>query len=153
AILPSMTPIGTGTIKVTSNGVTATAPIKVVAAAFGIFTVRAGFPGPAVAFKVSADDGSTTQIIGDQSAQPGQDVLINGTGLGAITSDETQSGVTDVPSTTIKMYVGMKTATVVSAGRGLCCDGFDPTYRVPQGIAAWDVIRFTIPDGLSGCYI
>ena len=69
AILPSMTPIGTGTIKVTSNGVTATAPIKVVAAAFGIFTVRAGFPGPAVAFKVSADDGSTTQIIGDQSVR------------------------------------------------------------------------------------
>jgi hypothetical protein len=32
-IPPSQTPIGTGTIQVTSNGVTATAPIKVVAAA------------------------------------------------------------------------------------------------------------------------
>src|SRR5262249_50258192 len=99
AILPAMTPLRTGTIQVTSNGVTATAPIKVVAAAFGIFTIRAGFPGPAVAFNMSGDDGSTAQNTGQQSAQPGQDVLINGTGLGAITSDETQSGVTDVPAT------------------------------------------------------
>ena len=26
-------------------------------------------------------------------------------------------------------------------------------YLVPQGIAAWDVIQFTIPDGVVGCYI
>src|SRR5262249_55710595 len=62
-------------------------------------------------------------------------------------------GVTDVPATPIQVYVGMKPATLVSAGRGLCCDGFDPTHRVPPGIAAWDVIRFTIPDGVSGCFI
>src|SRR5689334_7167088 len=43
AILPSRTPIGTGTIRVTSNGATATAAIKVVVAAFGIFTQRYGF--------------------------------------------------------------------------------------------------------------
>jgi CheY-like chemotaxis protein len=51
---------------------------------------------------------------GMQSAQPGQDVVINGTGLGAITSDETQSGVTDVPATAIQVYVGVKPAAVVS---------------------------------------
>jgi hypothetical protein len=44
-------------------------------------------------------------------------------------------------------------ATVVSAGRGLCCDGLDPSFPAPQGIAAWDVIRFTIPDGVTGCFI
>src|SRR6267143_2070348 len=38
AILPSSTPIGTGTVTVNNNGATATAPIVVVAAAFGIFT-------------------------------------------------------------------------------------------------------------------
>jgi hypothetical protein len=44
-------------------------------------------------------------------------------------------------------------ATVVSAGRGLCCDGLDPNFPAPQGIAAWDVIRFTIPNGVTGCFI
>src|SRR5260370_5590958 len=84
---------------------------------------------------------------------PEKDVMIKGTGLGAITSDETQSGVTDVPATTIQVYVGTQPATVVSAGRGMCCAGLDPNYLVPQGIAAWDVIQFTIPDGVVGCYI
>ena len=26
-------------------------------------------------------------------------------------------------------------------------------FRLLQGIAAWDVIRFTIPDGVTGCFI
>src|SRR5262249_51865071 len=51
------------------------------------------------------------------------------------------------------VYVGVKPATVVSAGRGVCCDGLDPAYRIPQGIAAWDVIRFAIPEGVLGCFI
>ena len=68
-------------------------------------------------------------------------------------SDETQSGVTDVPAATVQVYVGVKSAVVVSAGRGLCCDGLDPAFRIPQGVAAWDVIRFTIPDGVAGCYV
>src|ERR1700730_18608984 len=38
AILPSMTQIGTGTVTLNNNGVTASRPITVVAAAFGIFT-------------------------------------------------------------------------------------------------------------------
>ena len=129
-------------------------PITVVAAAFGIFTTaQGGYAGQALAFNVSAADGSTAPNSASQSVQPGQDVLINGTGLGAITSDETQSGVTDVPAATIQVYVGVVPATVVSAGRGLCCDGLDPSFPAPQGIAAWDVIRFTIPDGVTGCFI
>jgi len=154
AILPSMTPIGTGTVTVNNGGLTASKPITVVAAAFGIFTTtQGGYVGQAQAFNVSAADGSTAPNSISQSVQPGQDVLINGTGLGAITSDETQSGVTDVPAATIQVYVGVKPATVVSAGRGLCCDGLDPSFPAPQGIAAWDVIRFTIPDGVTGCFI
>ena len=75
AILPSSTPIGTGTIRVTSNNGIATAPLKVVAAAFGIFT-RVGLGGLAAAFNVSSDDGSTSQNSTDQSVKPGQDMLI-----------------------------------------------------------------------------
>ena len=153
AILPSATPVGTGTLTVNNSGVTATKPITVVAAAFGIFTQNYGFAsGLAVAFNVNAD-GSTTPNSTTQSVQPSQDILINGTGLGAIPSDETQSGLTDVPPTTIQAYVGTQPATVVSAGRGSCCAGIDPNYLVPPGIAAWDVIRITIPNGVAGCYI
>src|SRR5207248_11420446 len=39
------------------------------------------------------------------------------------------------------------------AGRGKCCDGIDPAYQIPHGVAAWDVIRFTVPDGITGCYM
>jgi uncharacterized protein (TIGR03437 family) len=154
AILPSNTPLGTGTVTLNNNGDIASKPITVVASSFGIFTTtQGGYVGQAQAFNVSAADGSTTPNGTSQSVQPGQDVLINGTGLGAITSDETQSGVTDVPATTVQVYVGVVPATVVSAGRGLCCDGLDPNFPAPQGIAAWDVIRFTIPDGVTGCAI
>src|SRR5579864_5871672 len=154
AILPSNTPLGAGTVTVNNNGDTASKAITVVASAFGIFTSTVeGYAGRAMAFNVSAADGSTMPNSTTQSVQPEQDVLINGTGLGAITSDETQSGVTDVPAATVQVYVGVMPATVVSAGRGLCCDGLDPNFPAPQGIAAWDVIRFTIPDGVTGCFV
>src|SRR4051812_26689249 len=51
AILPSSTPIGTGTVTLNSNGATASKPITVVAAAFGIFTTtQGGYMGQAQAF-------------------------------------------------------------------------------------------------------
>ena len=152
-ILPSSTPLGDGTITVNNNGASGTKAITVVPAEFGIFTTN--FPvalGNAVAFNINPD-GSTTPNSTTSSVMPGQDIYINGTGLGAITSDETQLGVTDTPSTTFKAYVGFTPAAVVSASRGMCCDGIDPAYPVPEGIAAWDVIRITIPQGVSGCYM
>jgi uncharacterized protein (TIGR03437 family) len=153
AILPSAVPAGPATLTVNNNGATASKSINVIDAAFGIFTQRYGIAaGPAIAFNANAD-GSVTANSTTQSVMPGGDVIINGTGLGAIPSDETQSGVTDVPATSIKIFVGIKAAAVVSAGRGACCDGLDPAYQVPQGIAAWDVVRFTVPEGATGCYI
>src|SRR5258708_25459233 len=104
AIMPSNTPLGTGTVTVNNNGVTASKPITVVAAPFGIFTRNYGFAaGPARPFNVSPDDGSVAPNSHMQSTQPGQDVLINGTGLCQISSDETRSDDTDVPNTTIQI--------------------------------------------------
>ena len=153
AILPSSTPAGPATLTLNNNGATATKAMTVVDAAFGIFTQKYGIAaGLALAFNVNGD-GSTAPNNTTQSVAPGQDIIINGTGLGAITSDETQPGATDVPATSAKVYLGIRPAAVVSAGRGACCDGIDPSYPVPQGIAAWDVIRFTVPDGVTGCYV
>jgi uncharacterized protein (TIGR03437 family) len=149
AILPSAVPLGPATVKVTNNGVSASRAINVVAAAFGIFT---GPLAQAAAFNVNGD-GSFVPNGSTQTVSAGQDVLINGTGLGAIASDETQPGATDIPAVTVQVYVGVTPATVVSAGRGTCCDGIDPNFRIPQGVAGWDVVRFTVPDGISGCQI
>ena len=151
AILPSAVPLGPATVKVTNNGVSASRAINVVAAAFGIFTIAANNP-QAVAFNVNGD-GSFAPNAWTQTVAAGQDVLINGTGLGAIGSDETQPGATDVPAAPVQVFVGVTSASVVSAGRGTCCDGLDPNFRIPVGVAGWDVIRFTVPDGITGCQI
>jgi uncharacterized protein (TIGR03437 family) len=145
AILPSSTALGAATVTVNNGGTTASFPFNVVQTAFGIFT------GAGV-YNVNPD-GSTTLNAPGQSAQPEQTILINGTGLGAIPSDETQPGVTDVPNATITVWVGTTQATVVSAGRGTCCSGIDPNFPIPQGIAAWDVIAVVIPDGTAGCQV
>ena len=153
AILPSAVPVGPATLTVNNNSATASKDINVIDAAFGIFTQKYGTAnGLALAFNANADGSLTPNSI-TQSVMAGQDVIINGTGLGAISSDETQSGATDIPAANVHVYVGIQAATVVSAGRGTCCDGIDPAYQVPQGIAAWDVIRFTVPDGMTGCYL
>lgn len=156
AILPSATPLGTGAVTVNNNGSAVTAPITVVKSAFGAFSLDyySGVQS-AAAFNVTGD-GSTTLNLSTQpgqSAQPGQTVALNGTGLGAISSDETQSGATDVPNAQISLFVGNKPAAVISAGRGPWIglpDGFR-AFPVPQTVAAWDVIQFTVPDGVLGC--
>ncbi len=152
AILPSSTPTGAGTVTVNNNGQTTTANITVVPAAFGIFTQSQNGQGAALAFNV-AGDGTTTLNTLTAAVATGQTVMLNGTGLGAITSDETQSGVTDTPSTTPQVWVGTKQATVISASRGACCSGVDPGFQIPQGVAGWDVIQFVVPDGVSGCHV
>jgi uncharacterized protein (TIGR03437 family) len=155
AIMPSTTPVGAGVVTVNYNGGTASRTMAVVASAFGIFKQRkALYPSQAIAFQVLPDDGGLAANNESQSVQPGQEILINGTGLGAITSDETQSGVTDVPAdVAVQVYVGVKPAEVLSAERGVCCDGLDPDFPIPTGIAAWDVIRFRVPEGVLGCFI
>jgi uncharacterized protein (TIGR03437 family) len=152
AILPSGTPLGTGTVTVNNNGDTATAPLTVVASAFGIFTSLGNGYGGALAFNVNSD-GSNSQNAALQSAQSGQTIMLNGTGLGAIQSDETQSGDTDVPNVSVTVWVGSAQAAVTSAARGTCCSGLNPSFPIPPGIAAWDIISFVVPDGVAGCQV
>jgi uncharacterized protein (TIGR03437 family) len=152
AILPSGTPTGTGTLTVNNNGQTATAPITVVPAAFGIFTQGQTGSGAAEAFNAAADGTLTLNTL-TAPASTGQTIMLNGTGLGAIPSDETQSGVTDTPGTSLQVWVGLQQATVASASRGACCTGIDAGFAVPQGVAGWDVIQFVVPAGVTGCHV
>ena len=145
AILPSSTPLGPATVMLSYAGATAAMPITVVAAAFGIF-------GAAGVYNLTPDGTATLNTL-YLSARTGQTVLISGTGLGAIASDETMSGATDAASAEIKVWVGSTQAVVVSAGRGWCCGEINPRFPIPRGIAAWDVIAFQVPDDAAGCSV
>lgn len=142
AILPSGTPVGPATITLNYNGASASVKVNVVASAFGILA-SAGF------FNLNAD-GTLTQNTPYSPAQPGQTVYLAGTGLGAIASDETQPGATDMSTATVGLWVGSGQATVVSAGRGSCCNA---PANLPAGISALDVVAFTVPDGADGCMV
>jgi uncharacterized protein (TIGR03437 family) len=131
AILPSATPLGAATVTVNNGAATVISPITVVQSAFGILANAGAFN--------MAGDGTIAANNPYQSAQAGQTVMINGTGLGAIAS--------------VTIWVGTTQATVVSAGRGACCTGINPNFPIPRGVAAWDVIasahQFTAPSFIT----
>src|SRR5262245_31897425 len=87
AVLPSNTPIGTGTLTVTYNGQTSAAgPITVVARSFGIFAVNQGGSGPGILQNVNTSDQPLNSMV--QPARPGQLMIAWGTGIGPVSGDE-----------------------------------------------------------------
>jgi uncharacterized protein (TIGR03437 family) len=116
ALLPSSTPVGDGTFVLTYNGqASAPASIKVVARSFGATAVNAGGSGPGV-----VTDAAYQVRLVTQSATPGQDVILWGTGLGAIAGDETQGAPFHDMKTeaNVAVYVGGVQAVIAFAGRG-----------------------------------
>jgi uncharacterized protein (TIGR03437 family) len=138
AILPSTTPVGSGTYTVTYNGQTsAPADIQVVASAFGIYAVNERGSGQASTW---AKDGIHLNSI-INTFNPGDYVTLWGTGLGAINgSDAEGAPFGNVPGS-VTVYVGNTAASVV-------------TYhgRSP-GFAGLDQIDFQIPAGVTGCAV
>lgn len=113
-ILPSATPVGTGTITVTNNGRTsATSPIRVVQSAFGTLTLDGSGSGAAAVFDAA------NQLLGPSNAtHPGDVIVLYGTGAGPSAGDETvaqtQTNLANVP---ILVEIGGKPATVLYHGR------------------------------------
>src|SRR5271155_3741843 len=85
AILPSPTPVGTGTLTLSYQGVESSIAIQVLAANFGTFALNEDGTGPGV-----FTDASNSPITFVHPAHPGQELVLWGTGLGAITGDETE---------------------------------------------------------------
>ena len=118
----------------------ATAPIRVVKSAFGIFTLNQAGSGPGVFQNANSgtDQPVNTLTVG---ARPGQLVIIWGTGLGPATRDEAdRRGFGDMPDRPVEVYVGGKKAEISYRGRSGCC-------------AAIDQIVFAVPQGVEGCYV
>ena len=137
AVLPSTTPLGTGTITVTYNGQTsATLPITVVAGSFGTFTVNQAGTGAGI---ITYADYSLVSLT--KAANPGETLLIWGTGLGAVKGNEAAGPLPgDLTGVPAEVWVGGKLAALAYRGRSGCCTGLDQ-------------IAFVVPTGITGCNV
>ena len=142
AVLPSTTPVGTGTLTVTYNGQTSTpVPIMVSASSFGTFSWNQSGGGPGI-----ITDVNYSLLTYYHTAKPGDYVILWGTGLGPAPNIQTegterppQTNLCSTPSTCpVTVWVGGKQATVPYAGR--------------SGYTAEDQVIFIVPQGLQGCY-
>ena len=141
AVLPSSTPVGSGTLRVTFNGqASSPAPITVVRSSFGTFTLNQAGSGPGVIQNYnSATDAPVNTIA--VAARPGQAVILWGTGLGPVSGNEAAGPLPgELTSINVKVWVGVLEATVTYRGRSECCVGIDQ-------------IKFIMPAGVAGCYV
>jgi uncharacterized protein (TIGR03437 family) len=138
-IVPSSVPPGTGTLTVTYNGKSTSAPIVVADRTPGFFTINQGGTGAAI---IQNFDSSTDLVINTLAtpAKPGQYAIAWGTGLGPDgNSDVDAPKPADIP-VNLELFVGGKQAAVTYKGRSGCCAGIDQ-------------IVFQVPDGLDGCFV
>ncbi len=136
AILPSATPVGSGTMTVTYNGQTSAAfSLTVVQSAFGILTLGGNGLGAAAVY-----DLNYSYITPTNAANPGQIVTFWGTGQGPDPNDETRpiAAPQNLSSLPFEFYIGNKPAKVIYHGR--------------SGFPGLDQIAVEIPEGVSGCY-
>jgi uncharacterized protein (TIGR03437 family) len=139
AVLPSSTPVGTGSVTVTYNGIpSAPAPIRVVPSAIGLDTLYGTGIGAAVVTDANGKAFGLTN-----SAMPGQTVLLWGSGVGADTSNDdrtfpqNQNNLTNVP---LQVFIGGISANV--------------SYRGRTQYPGVDQINVVIPANVPpGCYV
>jgi len=138
AVLPSTTPLGTGTITLTYNGHSSQAPIQVVASAVGLDTLYGAGAGAGVVTD------SNFNLLGlTNSATPGKAVTLWGSGVGADTSNsdttypQKQNNLTNIP---MQVYIGGISANIL--------------YRGRSQYPGLDLIDVVIPANVSpGCYV
>ncbi len=138
AILPSATPVGTGTITVTVGAQTsAPAPITVVETAFGILSANEAGTGTAAAFDYENNGALVTPT---SAINPGEYLILWGSGLGPVSSDETQyQPQPDSTTAPIEVTIGGINAQVTYQGRSIY-----------PGV---DQINVIVPQGISGCSV
>lgn len=139
AVLPSSTPLGGGTITLTSGGQTsAPLQIQVVPTALGLDSLYGNGVGPAL-----VTDAGGNVFTASNSASPGQTVVLWGSGLGADTANDDltfplkQNNLTSIP---LQVFVGGMSATV--------------QYRGRSQYPGVDQVDVTIPAGVpTGCSV
>ena len=155
AVLPSNTPVGTGTVTATYNGQTSNAaPITVVARSFGIFATNQSGSGQGVLQNVNSQ--SDRPFNGPSvSAQPGQTIILWGTGLGPVSGNEAGEPLPgDMPNLNIHVYVGGVEAKIQYRGRSGCCVGDDQiVFTVPAGVEGCALPVYVVIDGIVSNFV
>ena len=144
-LLPSNTPLGAGTITVFYNGVPSNSqPITVVENNLGIFTVTENGEGVGI---VTYSDYS--YVTSTKAANPGDTLIIWGTGLGPVSNDLSTSDLgVNMPSIPLTVWLGGLQAPVTYQGRSGCCFGEDQiVFTVPAGVPTGCAVPLMIQIG------
>ncbi len=132
AVLPSATPLGTGTLTVTNGSATSAGfPITVLESAFGLLTFNYG-SGPLAGFNAS-NNGAYLGF--SAAANPGDVLELWGTGLGPVADDAAGGPVSD-PAV---VFIGGVAVT--------------PQYHGRSSYTGLDQINVQVPTGVTGCYV
>ena len=137
AVLPSSTPAGAGTLTVTYNNQTSsTEPILVAPTALGFDT----YFGSGTGLGVATDPSTGSVFYYNNSAKPGQTIVLWGSGLGADTADS-DVAFTPTPhavNVPLQIYIGGILATI--------------GYQGASGYPGVNQINVTIPQNVQpGC--
>jgi uncharacterized protein (TIGR03437 family) len=144
ALLPSNTPVGTGTITVSYSGSTsAPAPVTVVANNLGIFTIDSSGRGPGivtypdyslVSAEKAANCGGPNTVCG--AANPGDTLILWATGLGPVNgNDVSGAGLGVAINVPLTLWLGGVAITPSYQGRSGCCVGEDQiVFTVPKNV-------------------
>lgn len=137
AILPSNTPVGSGTVKVTYNGSTGSFPIVVAQNNVAMYTVGQTGTGDAVVTR-----GDNTVVLPTNAPNPGDVVVLWANGLGPVSGDETlPASGGDMTSVPLEVFIGGKAAQIFYRGRSACCASLDQiNVQIPQGISTGCVV-------------
>ncbi len=148
AILPSTTPVGNGTLTLTYNGKSGSTPITVVASNFGIVTVNNSGSGPAVVTFANNQLITTTN-----SAKPGDELVLWGTGLGALPAGQSDALGAQGPlavAPVLQVFVGGVSAQILYQARTPTAVGLDQINFVvpsnaPLGCNVSIIVQTTTP--------
>lgn len=141
AIMPSGTPLGTGTMTLkNASGTSKAFSIQVVQRSFGIFTLNQSGTGPAVIQNFESADNQPVNTV-MTPAKPGQVVTLWGTGLGPVSAGESTGPAPGDLHPGLRLSVGSnQNVSVLYAGRSGCCAGVDQ-------------VQFVVPPDTLGCYV
>jgi uncharacterized protein (TIGR03437 family) len=141
AIMPSNAPLGAVSVLVTfGNLKSPPARATVVTDSFGAFSLNSSGIGPGV-MQNFVDASNTPLNLPSAAAQPGQAIILYGTGLGAgLSADNVAPPAGNLP-TKVEVFVGGQPAATSYSGRSPCCSGLDQ-------------IVFTVPSNAPlGCWV
>ena len=151
ALLPSNTPVGTGTITVTYGRVGVASPITVVANNLGIFTYSQDGQGAGIVTNPDYTLVSVTKaancgvpLTACGAANPGDTLILWATGLGPVSNDGDVGVAINIPLT---VWLGGVQATVTYQGRG-CCEGEDQiNFVVPANVPTGCAVPLAVQIG------